>query len=100
MVLEEVQDTEPVEVVAKKLLAETVRPYALPGARASVTASIGISIFPDDAADATRADEARRHRHVRREAGGQEHVQVLLFRTRRQRSGAGETNSRTEPSRG
>jgi diguanylate cyclase (GGDEF)-like protein/PAS domain S-box-containing protein len=53
VVLEEVQDPEPVEVVARKLLAETVRPYTLPGARASVTASIGISIFPDDAADAT-----------------------------------------------
>jgi len=53
VVLEEVQDPEPVEIVAKKLLVETVRPYTLPGARASVTASIGISIFPDDAADAT-----------------------------------------------
>src|SRR5687767_1016797 len=53
VVLEEVQDPEPVEIVAKKLLVETVRPYTLPGAQASVTASIGISIFPDDAADAT-----------------------------------------------
>ncbi|MGH8732645.1 MAG: diguanylate cyclase domain-containing protein, partial [Burkholderiales bacterium] len=53
VVLEEVQDIEPVEIVAKKLLVETVRPYTLPGAQASVTASIGISIFPDDAADAT-----------------------------------------------
>jgi diguanylate cyclase (GGDEF)-like protein len=57
VVLEEVQDQQPVEIVAKKLLLETVRPYSLPGASgnvaASVTASIGISIFPDDAADAT-----------------------------------------------
>ena len=53
VVLEEVQDPAPVETVAKKLLVETVRPYSLPGAQASVTASIGISIFPDDAADAT-----------------------------------------------
>ncbi|HWM42555.1 MAG TPA: diguanylate cyclase [Burkholderiales bacterium] len=52
VVLEEVTDPEPVEVVANKLLLETVRPYKLPGAEASVTASIGISIFPDDAADA------------------------------------------------
>ncbi|HWM42728.1 MAG TPA: diguanylate cyclase, partial [Burkholderiales bacterium] len=48
--------TEPVEVVANKLLLETVRPYRLPGegghATARVTASIGISIFPDDAAGA------------------------------------------------
>jgi len=53
VVLEEVQDAGPVETVANKLLLETVRPYALPGAQASVTASIGISIFPDDAADAS-----------------------------------------------
>jgi len=52
VVLEEVQDSGPVETVAKKLLVETVRPYTLPGAQASVTASIGVSIFPDDAADA------------------------------------------------
>jgi diguanylate cyclase (GGDEF)-like protein len=29
-----------------------VRPYTLTGAQATVTASIGISIFPDDAGDA------------------------------------------------
>ncbi len=56
VVLEEIQDHEPVEIVANKLLVETVRPYRLPGkggdTAASVTASIGISMFPDDAADA------------------------------------------------
>jgi diguanylate cyclase (GGDEF)-like protein len=52
VVLEEVQDRSAVEIVASKLLLETVRPYSLPGAQARVTASLGISIFPDDAADA------------------------------------------------
>ena len=52
MVLEEVQDIAPVEIVAKKLLAEAERPYAISGHEATVTASIGISVFPDDAADA------------------------------------------------
>jgi diguanylate cyclase (GGDEF)-like protein/PAS domain S-box-containing protein len=52
VVLEEVQDMTPVEIVANKLLLETVRPYALAGVQARVTASIGISILPDDAADA------------------------------------------------
>jgi diguanylate cyclase (GGDEF)-like protein/PAS domain S-box-containing protein len=52
VVLEDVVDYEPVGIVANKLLVETVRPYRLPGAQASVTGSIGISIFPDDAADA------------------------------------------------
>ena len=51
VVLEEVVDTAPVEKVAGKLLAEVERPYTLAGREARVTASIGISVFPDDAAD-------------------------------------------------
>ena len=53
VVVEEVQDAAPIEIVAKKLLGEVVRPYALPIGEVIVTASIGISIFPDDAADAS-----------------------------------------------
>ena len=52
VVLEEIADRTPVETVAKKLLAEAERPYAIAGHPATVTASIGISMFPDDAADA------------------------------------------------
>jgi diguanylate cyclase (GGDEF)-like protein/PAS domain S-box-containing protein len=52
VVLEEVQELAPVETVAKKLLGEMRRPFTLPGAEVGVTASIGISVFPDDAADA------------------------------------------------
>jgi len=52
VVLDEIPDAQPAERVAKKLLAETLRPYALPGAHATVTASLGISMFPDDAVDA------------------------------------------------
>ena len=52
VVVEEVQEAAPIETVARKLLGEMVRPYALPGGEARVTASIGISLFPDDAADA------------------------------------------------
>jgi diguanylate cyclase (GGDEF)-like protein/PAS domain S-box-containing protein len=52
VVLEEVQDIAPVEVVAKKLLAEAERPYAISGHAATVTASIGISVCPEDAVDA------------------------------------------------
>ena len=52
VVVEEVQDSAPIEIVAKKLLAEVVRPYALAIGEVIVTASIGISIFPDDAGDA------------------------------------------------
>jgi len=51
VVLEEVADLAPVDTVAKKLLAEAERPYSIGGRAATVTASIGISVFPDDAAD-------------------------------------------------
>jgi diguanylate cyclase (GGDEF)-like protein len=52
VLVEEVQDSAPIETVTKKLLAEVVRPYGLATGEVVVTASIGISVFPDDAADA------------------------------------------------
>jgi diguanylate cyclase (GGDEF)-like protein/PAS domain S-box-containing protein len=51
VLLEDVHDLAPVETVAKKLLAELMHPYVLAGSEAKVTASIGISVFPDDAVD-------------------------------------------------
>ena len=53
VVLEDQQESEAVETVARKLLAEIQRPVELaPGVNATVSASIGISAFPDDAPDA------------------------------------------------
>jgi diguanylate cyclase (GGDEF)-like protein/PAS domain S-box-containing protein len=52
VVLEDIQDLAPVEVVARKLLGEIMRPYLLDGVELQVTASIGISVLPDDALDA------------------------------------------------
>ena len=52
VVLEDLPDLRPVETVARKLLAELGRPYALAGREVAVTASVGISVLPDDAADA------------------------------------------------
>jgi diguanylate cyclase (GGDEF)-like protein/PAS domain S-box-containing protein len=52
VVLEEIHDAAPVEAVARKLLGELKRPYALGGAALEVTASIGVSVLPDDATDA------------------------------------------------
>jgi diguanylate cyclase (GGDEF)-like protein/PAS domain S-box-containing protein len=51
VVLEEVTELAPVEVVARKLLGEMARPYDVGGPEARVTASIGISVYPDDASD-------------------------------------------------
>ena len=52
VVLEDVHDLAPVETVAKKLLGEMTRPHVIAGHMATVTASIGVSVFPDDALDA------------------------------------------------
>ncbi len=53
VVLEDMQDIGQVETVARKLLAEILRPFELgQGQQASVSASIGISVFPADAPDA------------------------------------------------
>ncbi|HYN12624.1 MAG TPA: diguanylate cyclase [Burkholderiales bacterium] len=52
VVLEEVPDSSAIGTIARKLLGEVAKPYVIAGATARVTASIGISVFPDDAADA------------------------------------------------
>ena len=52
VVLEDIQDLGPVETVSRKLLAEIPRPFAVPGGDVQVSASIGISVLPDDAIDA------------------------------------------------
>jgi len=53
VVLEQMQDTAAVERVVSKLAGEMLRPYDLfGGAKARVSASLGVSLFPDDAGDA------------------------------------------------
>jgi diguanylate cyclase (GGDEF)-like protein/PAS domain S-box-containing protein len=53
VLLEEVQDRSAVEQVIRKLLAEAVRPFELPGGvQTRVSASIGVSLYPDNSADA------------------------------------------------
>jgi diguanylate cyclase (GGDEF)-like protein/PAS domain S-box-containing protein len=53
VVLEDLQSNAPAERVARKLLAALELPYDLGnGRQALISASIGISVFPDDAGDA------------------------------------------------
>jgi diguanylate cyclase (GGDEF)-like protein len=53
VLLEEVQDEVAIESVIRKLLGEALRPFDLPGgAQASLSASMGVSVFPDTAEDA------------------------------------------------
>ena len=70
-VLEDVQEVETAEAVARKLLAEILRPVELaPGVLATASASIGISVFPDDAEDAgTMMRHADRAMYQAKQAG-------------------------------
>lgn len=53
VVLEDLNDAGPAERVAKKLLAALAEPYDIgAGAPVRISASIGVSLFPDDAGDA------------------------------------------------
>src|SRR2546425_529343 len=53
VVIEEVHDVPAVDGIARKLLSELLEPYELAsGKRAQITASLGVSVFPDDAGDA------------------------------------------------
>jgi diguanylate cyclase (GGDEF)-like protein/PAS domain S-box-containing protein len=53
VVLEQMQDTPAVERVVSKLAAEVLKPYELfGGVKTRISASLGVSIFPDDAGDA------------------------------------------------
>jgi len=55
LVLEDVSEVSLLDTVAKKLLAEILKPFdAGVAAPVSVSASIGISVFPGDAADAAQ----------------------------------------------
>jgi diguanylate cyclase (GGDEF)-like protein len=54
IVLEDLSDAAPAERVAQKVLAALLEPYELgAAARGHLTASIGISLYPDDAGDAS-----------------------------------------------
>jgi diguanylate cyclase (GGDEF)-like protein/PAS domain S-box-containing protein len=53
VVIEDVHDVPAVDGIARKLLSELLEPYQLAGdKRAQITASLGVSVFPDDAGDA------------------------------------------------
>ncbi|MEW5914778.1 MAG: EAL domain-containing protein [Gemmatimonadota bacterium] len=65
VVLEEIADADAAAAIARKLLACVAEPVVLQDGEVSTTASIGISIFPDDAdnaVDLTRAADAAMYR--------------------------------------
>jgi diguanylate cyclase (GGDEF)-like protein/PAS domain S-box-containing protein len=71
VVLEEMQDKAAVERILAKLVAELLRPYDLHGgAKARVSASLGVSFYPDDAADPnTLMEHADKAMYTAKQAG-------------------------------
>jgi diguanylate cyclase (GGDEF)-like protein/PAS domain S-box-containing protein len=51
LLAEDLNDTDGASVIARKVLAAVARPVTIGNAEHSVTASIGISMYPDDGAD-------------------------------------------------
>jgi diguanylate cyclase (GGDEF)-like protein/PAS domain S-box-containing protein len=70
VVLEQVQDAAAAERVVAKMVAELLRPYDILGVRARISASLGVSIFPDDADDAaTLMEHADKAMYSAKQAG-------------------------------
>ncbi|HEY6513940.1 MAG TPA: EAL domain-containing protein [Burkholderiaceae bacterium] len=65
MLLQDLHNSEQAGVIARKLLSAVIKPIELNGQECRVTASIGISVFPDDALEEaslmTHADLAMYH---------------------------------------
>ncbi len=65
MLLQDLSHSEQAGIIARKLLSAVIKPIELNGQECRVTASIGISVFPDDAPDEaslmTHADLAMYH---------------------------------------
>src|SRR5258706_2985123 len=70
VLLEQVQDAPAVERVVNKLVAELLRLYDVRGTKARVSASVGISLFPDDSSDAaTLIEHADKAMYSAKQAG-------------------------------
>jgi diguanylate cyclase (GGDEF)-like protein/PAS domain S-box-containing protein len=71
VVIEDVHDVPAVDGISRKLLEELLEPYELAGGRrAKITASLGVSVFPDDAGDAqTLMKHADMAMYVAKQAG-------------------------------
>jgi diguanylate cyclase (GGDEF)-like protein len=48
LILEDIQDTRSTAAVPQKLLAALVEPFDIDGNEITITASIGVSLYPDD----------------------------------------------------
>ena len=73
-------------VVARKIRRTLRAPFVVSGVEIFVSASIGVSLFPDDAPRLGDASQARGHRHVPRQGRRPRLPRALRARPRRRRS--------------
>jgi diguanylate cyclase (GGDEF)-like protein/PAS domain S-box-containing protein len=78
VLLPEISRAEDAVVVAKKLLEAVSQPLAIAGRRADVTTSIGVSIYPDDGADAESLLRSADHAMVRAKERGRNNYQLSI----------------------
>ena len=76
---------ESVTAVAERVLGRFVDPFAVGNRTLSVKASIGVAVSPLRRARRGDSAQARRHRHVPGEGGGQEHLPDFRLRHERPR---------------
>ncbi|MBU0622610.1 MAG: EAL domain-containing protein [Gammaproteobacteria bacterium] len=89
VILSEVEDTRSIERVAQNIIAELVKPFVLGADKAFISASIGITLYPDDAFEVEdllkHADQAMyvaknagRNRYSYFTAAMQEHAEARM----------------------
>jgi diguanylate cyclase (GGDEF)-like protein/PAS domain S-box-containing protein len=78
VLLPEISRAEDAIVVARKLLEAVSQPLAIGGRRADVTTSIGISIYPDDGADAESLLRSADHAMARAKERGRNNFQLSI----------------------
>jgi diguanylate cyclase (GGDEF)-like protein/PAS domain S-box-containing protein len=78
VLLPEISKADDAVVVAKKLLEAVSQPLAIGGRRADVTTSIGVSVYPDDGADAEALLRSADHAMARAKERGRNNFQLSI----------------------
>jgi diguanylate cyclase (GGDEF)-like protein/PAS domain S-box-containing protein len=78
VLLPEISKADDAVVVAKKLLEAVAQPLAIGGRRADVTTSIGVSVYPDDGADAEALLRSADHAMARAKERGRNNFQLSI----------------------
>ena len=79
-VMEAVRTDEDVAMLAREVIAAFDAPFRLGGHELYLSASVGISVFPNDGASVRRSAAQRRYRHVSRQGIGSRAVSTSIRR--------------------